>query len=253
MALSNTATPKYYGQFRDAVIRGDIPVCKEIAMEMNRIDELIANPGIYYDEDAVEGFIKYCENELTLTNGEDLRLLDSFKLWAEEIFGWYYFVERSVYVPNENGHGGRYITKSIKKRLTTKQYLIVARGAAKSMYASCLQSYFLNVDTTTTHQVATAPTMKQAEEVLSPIRTSITRARGPLFKFLTEGSLQNTTGSKANRVKLASTKKGIENFLTGSLLEIRAMTVDKLQGLNSVVNTVDEWLSGDVREDVIGA
>ena len=253
MALSNTATPKYYGQFRDAVIRGDIPVCKEIAMEMNRIDELIANPGIYYDEDAVEGFIKYCENELTLTNGEDLRLLDSFKLWAEEIFGWYYFVERSVYVPNENGHGGRYINKSIKKRLTTKQYLIVARGAAKSMYASCLQSYFLNVDTTTTHQVATAPTMKQAEEVLSPIRTSITRARGPLFKFLTEGSLQNTTGSKANRVKLASTKKGIENFLTGSLLEIRAMTVDKLQGLNSVVNTVDEWLSGDVREDVIGA
>ena len=253
MALSNTATPKYYGQFRDAVIRGDIPVCKEIAMEMNRIDELIANPGIYYDEDAVEGLIKYCENELTLTNGEDLRLLDSFKLWAEEIFGWYYFVERSVYVPNENGHGGRYINKSIKKRLTTKQYLIVARGAAKSMYASCLQSYFLNVDTTTTHQVATAPTMKQAEEVLSPIRTSITRARGPLFKFLTEGSLQNTTGSKANRVKLASTKKGIENFLTGSLLEIRAMTVDKLQGLNSVVNTVDEWLSGDVREDVIGA
>ena len=253
MALSNTATPKYYGQFRDAVIRGDIPVCKEIAMEMNRIDELIANPGIYYDEDAVEGFIKYCENELTLTNGEDLRLLDSFKLWAEEIFGWYYFVERSIYVPNENGHGGRYINKSIKKRLTTKQYLIVARGAAKSMYASCLQSYFLNVDTTTTHQVATAPTMKQAEEVLSPIRTSITRARGPLFKFLTEGSLQNTTGSKANRVKLASTKKGIENFLTGSLLEIRAMTVDKLQGLNSVVNTVDEWLSGDVREDVIGA
>ena len=253
MALSNTATPRYYGQFRDAVIRGDIPVCKEIAMEMNRIDELIANPGIYYDEDAVEGFIKYCENELTLTNGEDLRLLDSFKLWAEEIFGWYYFVERSVYVPNENGHGGRYINKSIKKRLTTKQYLIVARGAAKSMYASCLQSYFLNVDTTTTHQVATAPTMKQAEEVLSPIRTSITRARGPLFKFLTEGSLQNTTGSKANRVKLASTKKGIENFLTGSLLEIRAMTVDKLQGLNSVVNTVDEWLSGDVREDVIGA
>ena len=203
MALSNTATPKYYGQFRDAVIRGDIPVCKEIAMEMNRIDELIANPGIYYDEDAVEGFIKYCENVLTLTNGEDLRLLDSFKLWAEEIFGWYYFVERSVYVPNENGHGGRYINKSIKKRLTTKQYLIVARGAAKSMYASCLQSYFLNVDTTTTHQVATAPTMKQAEEVLSPIRTSITRARGPLFKFLTEGSLQNTTGSKANRVKLA--------------------------------------------------
>ena len=253
MALSNTATPKYYGQFRDAVIRGDIPVCKEIAMEMNRIDDLIANPGIYYDEDAVEGFIDYCENELTLTNGEDLVLLDSFKLWAEQIFGWFYFVERSIYVPNKNGHGGRYINKSIKKRLITKQYLIVARGAAKSMYASCLQSYFLNVDTTTTHQVTTAPTMKQAEEVLSPIRTSITRARGPLFKFLTEGSLQNTTGSKANRMKLASTKKGIENFLTGSLLEIRAMTIDKLQGLNSRINTVDEWLSGDVREDVIGA
>lgn len=253
MALSNTATPKYYGQFRDAVIRGDIPVNNEIAMEMNRIDELIANPGIYYDIDAVEGFIRYCENELTLTNGDDLVLLDSFKLWAEQIFGWYYFVERSVYEPNPNGHGGRYVNKSIKKRLINKQYLIVARGAAKSMYAACLQSYFLNVDTTTTHQVTTAPTMKQAEEVLSPIRTSITRARGPLFKFLTEGSLQNTTGSKANRQKLASTKKGIENFLTGSLLEIRAMTIDKLQGLNSRINTVDEWLSGDVREDVIGA
>ena len=253
MALSNTATPKYYGQFRDAVIRGDIPVNNEIAMEMNRIDELIANPGVYYDIDAVEGFIRYCENELTLTNGDDLTLLDSFKLWAEQIFGWYYFVERSVYEPNPNGHGGRYVNKSIKKRLINKQYLIVARGAAKSMYASCLQSYFLNVDTSTTHQVTTAPTMKQAEEVLSPIRTSITRARGPLFKFLTEGSLQNTTGSKANRQKLASTKKGIENFLTGSLLEIRAMTIDKLQGLNSRINTVDEWLSGDVREDVIGA
>lgn len=253
MALSNTATPYYYGQFRDAVIRGEIPVCKEISMEMNRIDDLIANPGIYYDDQAVEGFIQYCENELTLTDGEDLHLLDSFKLWAEQIFGWYYFVERSVYVPSEDGHGGRYVNKRIKKRLTNKQYLIVARGAAKSMYASCIQSYFLNVDTTTTHQITTAPTMKQSEEVLSPIRTSITRARGPLFKFLTEGSLQNTTGSKANRMKLASTKKGIENFLTGSLLEIRPMAIDKLQGLNSRINTVDEWLSGDVREDVIGA
>ena len=253
MALSNTATPRYYGAFRDAVIRGEIPVCKEISMEMNRIDELIANPGIYYDDEAVEGFIAYCENELTLTDGEDLHLLDSFKLWAEQIFGWYYFVERSVYVRSEDGHGGYYIKKRIKKRLTNKQYLIVARGAAKSMYASCIQSYFLNVDTTTTHQITTAPTMKQSEEVLSPIRTSITRARGPLFKFLTEGSLQNTTGSKANRMKLASTKKGIENFLTGSLLEIRPMSIDKLQGLNSRINTVDEWLSGDVREDVIGA
>ena len=253
MALSNTATPRYYGAFRDAVIRGEIPVCKEISMEMNRIDDLIANPGIYYDDQAVEGFIAYCENELTLTDGEDLHLLDSFKLWAEQIFGWYYYVERSVYVPSEDGHGGRYVKKRIKKRLTNKQYLIVARGAAKSMYASCIQSYFLNVDTTTTHQITTAPTMKQSEEVLSPIRTSITRARGPLFKFLTEGSLQNTTGSKANRMKLASTKKGIENFLTGSLLEIRPMSIDKLQGLNSRINTVDEWLSGDVREDVIGA
>lgn len=253
MALSNTATPRYYGQFRDAVIRGEIPVCKEISMEMNRIDELIANPGIYYDDQAIDGFIEYCENELTLTDGEDLHLLDSFKLWAEQIFGWYYFVERSVYVPSEDGHGGRYVKKRIKKRLTNKQYLIVARGAAKSMYASCIQSYFLNVDTSTTHQITTAPTMKQSEEVLSPIRTSITRARGPLFKFLTEGSLQNTTGSKANRMKLASTKKGIENFLTGSLLEIRPMSIDKLQGLNSRINTVDEWLSGDVREDVIGA
>lgn len=253
MALSNTATPRYYGQFRNAVIRGEIPVCKEISMEMNRIDDLIANPGIYYDDQAVEGFIAYCENELTLTDGEDLHLLDSFKLWAEQIFGWYYFVERSVYVPSKDGHGGHYVNKRIKKRLINKQYLIVARGAAKSMYASCIQSYFLNVDTTTTHQITTAPTMKQSEEVLSPIRTSITRARGPLFKFLTEGSLQNTTGSKANRMKLASTKKGIENFLTGSLLEIRPMSIDKLQGLNSRINTIDEWLSGDVREDVIGA
>ena len=253
MALSNTATPRYYGAFRDAVIRGEIPVCKEISMEMNRIDDLIANPGIYYDDKAIDGFIEYCENELTLTDGEDLHLLDSFKLWAEQIFGWYYFVERSVYVPSHDGHGGRYAKKRIKKRLVNKQYLIVARGAAKSMYASCIQSYFLNVDTSTTHQITTAPTMKQSEEVLSPIRTSITRARGPLFKFLTEGSLQNTTGSKAMRVKLASTKKGIENFLTGSLLEIRPMSIDKLQGLNSRINTVDEWLSGDVREDVIGA
>ena len=253
MSLSNTATPRYYGQFRDAVIRGEIPVCKEISMEMNRIDDLIANPGIYYDDQAIDGFIEYCENELTLTDGEDLHLLDSFKLWAEQIFGWYYFVERSVYVPSTDGHGGHYVNKRIKKRLTNKQYLIVARGAAKSMYASCIQSYFLNVDTSTTHQITTAPTMKQSEEVLSPIRTSITRARGPLFKFLTEGSLQNTTGSKANRMKLASTKKGIENFLTGSLLEIRPMSIDKLQGLNSRICTVDEWLSGDVREDVIGA
>lgn len=249
MALSNTATPKYYGRFRDAVIRGEIPICKEIEMEMNRIDDLIANPGIWYDDQAIQGFINYCENELTLTDGEDLHLLDSFKLWAEQIFGWYYFVEQSVYDPDE----GRYVRRSVKKRLINKQYLIVARGAAKSMYASCIQSYFLNVDTTTTNQVTTAPTMKQSEEVLSPIRTSITRSRGPLFKFLTEGSLQNTTGSRANRQKLASTKKGVENFLTGSLLEIRPMSIDKLQGLNSKINTVDEWLSGDVREDVIGA
>ena len=253
MALSNTATPIYYGMFRDAVIRGDIPVCEEISMEMNRIDALIENPGIWYDDQAIQGFIDYCENELTLTNGDDLHLLDSFKLWAEQIFGWYYFVERSVYEPNPDGHGGHYVKKLIKKRLVNKQYLIVARGAAKSMYASCLQSFYLNVDTSTTHQVATAPTMKQAEEVLSPIRTSIARARGPLFKFLTEGSLQNTTGSKANRQKLSPTKKGIENFLTGSFLEIRPMSIDKLQGLNSRINTVDEWLSGDVREDVIGA
>ena len=253
MALSNTATPIYYGQFRDAVMRGEIPVCKEISMEMNRIDDLIANPGIYYDDQAINGFIDYCEKELTLTDGGDLHLLDSFKLWAEQIFGWYYFVERSVYEPNPDGHGGRYVTKTIKKRLITKQYLIVARGAAKSMYSSCIQSYFLNVDTTTTHQITTAPTMKQAEEVMSPIRTAITRAKGPLFQFLTEGSLQNTTGSKANRMKLASTKKGVENFLTGSLLEIRPMSINKLQGLRTKIATIDEWLSGDLREDVIGA
>ena len=253
MALSNTAVPIYYGQFRDAVIRGEIPVCREVAMEMNRVDDLIANPGVYYDDEAVEGFVAYCENELTLTDGADLQLLDTFKLWAEEIFGWYYFTQRSVYQPNPDGHGGHYVTKTIKRRLVNKQYLIVARGAAKSMYASCLQSYFLNVDTSTTHQITTAPTMKQAEEVLSPIRTSITRARGPLFKFLTEGSLQNTTGSKANRVKLSPTKKGVENFLTGSLLEIRPMSISKLQGLRTKVATVDEWLSGDIREDVVGA
>lgn len=253
MALSNTATPIYYGQFRDAVIRGEIPVCREISMEMNRIDDLIANPGIWYDDEAVNGFIAYCENELTLTDGGDLYLLDTFKLWAEQIFGWYYFVERSVYKPNPDGYGGRYVKKTIKKRLITKQYLIVARGAAKSMYGSCIQNFFLNVDTTTTHQITTAPTMKQAEEVMSPIRTAITRSRGPLFKFLTEGSLQNTTGSKANRVKLASTKKGVENFLTGSLLEIRPMSINKLQGLRCKITTVDEWLSGDLREDVIGA
>ena len=253
MSLSNTAVPKYYGEFRRAVIRGEIPVCEEISLEMNRIDQLIDNPGIYYDDQAVEGFIKYCENELTLTDGTDLTLLDSFKLWAEQIFGWYYFVERSVYVPSEDGRAGHYENRRMKKRLINKQYLIIARGAAKSQYESYIQNYFLNVDTSTTHQVHTAPTMKQAEEVLSPIRTAITRSRGPLFKFLTEGSINNTTGSKANRVKLASTKRGIENFLTGSLLEIRPMTIDKLQGLNSRINTVDEWLSGDIREDVIGA
>ena len=253
MALSNTATPKYYGMFRDAVIRGEIPVCETISMEMNRIDALIDNRGIWYDDQAVEGFIKFCESELTLTDGSDLRLLDTFKLWAEQVFGWYYFVERSVYVPSTDGHGGHYENRRIKKRLINKQYLIIARGAAKSQYESYIQNYFLNVDTTTTHQVHTAPTMKQAEEVLSPIRTAITRAKGPLFQFLTEGSINNTTGSKVNRVKLASTKKGIENFLTGSLCEIRPMTIDKLQGLNSRINTVDEWLSGDVREDVIGA
>ena len=253
MALSNTATPKYYGMFRDAVMAGEIPVCKEVALEMNRIDELIANPGIYYDDRAIDGFVEYCEKELTLTDGEDLHLLDTFMLWAEQVFGWYYFVERSVYEPSPNGHGGRYVKKSIKKRLINKQYLIVGRGAAKSMYASCIQNYYLNVDTSTTHQITTAPTMKQAEEVMSPIRTAITRARGPLFRFLTEGSIQNTTGSKANRMKLASTKKGIENFLTGSLLEIRPMSIDKLQGLRVKIASVDEWLSGDIREDVIGA
>ena len=253
MALSNTAVPKYYGRFRDAVIRGEIPVNQEISMEMNRIDALIRNPDIWYDDQAIQGFINYCENELTLTNGEDLFLLDSFKLWAEQIFGWYYFIDRSVYEPSPDGRGGRYVRKTIKKRLINKQYLIVARGAAKSMYASCLQSYFLNVDGITTYQVTTAPTMMQAEEVLSPIRTSITRARGPLFKFLTDGSMHNTTGSKANRCKLASTKKGIENFVTGSMLQIRPMSIDKLQGLKVKVATVDEWLSGDVREDVIGA
>jgi phage terminase large subunit-like protein len=253
MALSNTAVPKYYGEFRDAVIRGEIPVCREISMEMNRIDDLIRNPGIWYDDEAVNGFIEYCNNELTLTDGSDLVLLDSFKLWAEQVFGWYYFEERSVYEPSPDNHGGRYVIKRIKKRLINKQYLIVARGAAKSMYSSCIQNYFLNVDTSTTHQITTAPTMKQAEEVMSPIRTSITRARGPLFKFLTDGSLQNTTGSKAKRTKLASTKKGIENFLTGSLLEIRPMSVDKLQGLRNKITTIDEWLSGDVRENVISA
>jgi phage terminase large subunit-like protein len=253
MSLSNTATPKYYAQFREDVLRGNIPVCKEISMEMNRIDDLIANRGVYYDEDAVEGFIRFCECELTLTDGADLTLLDTFKLWGEQVFGWYYFVERSVYEPNADGHGGHYVRKMIKKRLINKQYLIVARGAAKSMYGSCIQDYFLNVDTSTTHQITTAPTMKQADEVMSPIRTAITRSRGPLFKFLTEGSLQNTTGSRVNRVKLASTKKGIENFLTGSILEIRPMSIDKLQGLRPKVSTVDEWLSGDIREDVVGA
>ena len=253
MALSNTATPIYYGQFRDAVLRRDILVNQEISMEMNRIDGLIANPGVWYDDEAINGFIAFCENELTLTDGEDLHLLDTFKLWAEQIFGWYYFVEQSVYEPEPDGHGGHYVTKYIKKRLVNKQFLIIARGAAKSMYGSCIQNYFLNVDTSTTHQITTAPTMKQAEEIMSPIKTAITRSRGPLFKFLTEGSIQNTTGSKANRVKLASTKKGIENFLTGSLLEIRPMNIDKLQGLRCKVATVDEWLSGDIREDVIGA
>ena len=250
--LSNTATPKYYAQFRDAVMRGEIPVNREISMEMNRIDDMISNPGIYYDDEAVEGWIAYCENELTLTDGSPLKLLDSFKLWGEQIFGWYYFKEISVYVPGDRGRRGRYVRKTIKKRLINKQYLIVARGAAKSMYEACIHSFFLNVDTTTTHQVHTAPTMRQADEVMAPIRTSIVRARGPLFQFLTEGSLQNTTGSRANRQKLFSSKKGIENTLTGSLLEVRPMTIDKLQGLNSKINTVDEWLSGDLREDVVG-
>ena len=253
MSLSNTATPYYYGRFREAVIRGDIYVNQEISMEMNRIDSFIENPGIYYDADAINGFIKYCENELTLTDGTDLNLLETFKLWAEQIFGWWYFVEKEVPVPNEEGSGVHYERKIVKKRLINKQFLIIARGAAKSMYDSCLQSYFLNCDTSTTHQITTAPTMKLSEEVLSPIRTSIVRARGPLFQFLTEGSLQNTTGSKANRTKLASTKKGIENFLTGSLLEIRPLSINKLQGLRCKVATVDEWLSGDLREDPIGA
>jgi len=253
MALSNTAVPIYYGEFREKVIRGEIPVCKEISMEMNRIDQLIENPGIFYDDQAVEGFIRFCESELTLTDGSNLTLLDTFKLWSEQIFGWYYFVERSVYIPTPNNRGGKYVRKRIKKRLINKQYLIVARGAAKSMYASCIHNYFINVDTATTHQITTAPTMKQAEEVMSPIRTSITRSRGPLFQFLTEGSLQNTTGSRANRQKLASTKKGIENFLTGSLLEVRPMSIDKLQGLRPMIATIDEWLSGDIREDVVGA
>ena len=253
MALSNTAVPKYYGQFRDAVMRGEIPICKKIEMEMYRIDDLIANPGIYYDPDPVEGWIDFCEGELTLTDGGDLHLLDTFKLWGEQVYGWYYFVDRSIYEPNPNGKGGRYVNRRIKKRLTTKQYLIVARGAAKTVYGECHQSFGLVVDTSTTHQITTAPTMKQAEEIMSPFRTAITRSRGPLFKFLTEGSLQNTTGSKANRLKLTSTKKGIENFLTNSLLEVRPMSIAKLQGLQNKYSTVDEWLSGDIREDVIGA
>lgn len=253
MALSNTATPKYYGRFRDAVLRGEIPVCKEIEMQMYRIDDLIANPGVYYDDKAIDGFISFCENELTLTDGGDLHLLDSFKLWAEDALSWFYFIERSVYEPNPDGYGGHYVTKRIKKRLINKQYLILGRGAAKSLYDSCIQSYFQNIDTSTTHQITTAPTMRQAEEIVSPIRTAIARSRGPLFKFLTEGSLQNTTGSKANRMKLTPTKKGIENFLTNSLIEIRPMSIDKLQGLRCKVATIDEWLSGDVREDVIGA
>ena len=253
MSLSNTAVPIYYGKFRDAVARGDIPVCKEIEMEMNRIDELIRNPGVWYDDDAITGFIRYCEDELTLTDGSDLHLLDSFKLWAEQLFGWYYYVERTVFEPGRHGRPGRYVTKMIKKRLINKQYLIVARGAAKSMYVSCIQNFFLNIDSSTTHQVTTAPTMLQAEEVMSPIRTAITRARGPLLQFYTEGSINNTTGSKADRVKLASTKKGIQNFMNGSLLEVRPMSKDKLQGLRCKIATVDEWLSGDIREDVVGA
>lgn len=251
--FSNKAVPKYYGEFRDQVMRGEIPICKEIAMEMRRIDDLIANPGIYYDSEAVEGWIRFCENELTLTDGSDLHMLPTFKLWGEQIFGWYYYVNRSVYQPNPDGHGGHYVKRRIKKRLVNKQFLIIARGASKSMYDECIQSYYLTVNTDTTHQITTAPTMKQAEEVLSPFRTAIVRARGPLFQFMTEGSLQNTTGAKANRTKLCSTKKGIENFLTGSLLEVRPMSIDKLQGLRCMIATVDEWLSGDVREDVIGA
>ena len=253
MSLSNTATPKYYGQFRDAVIRGEIPVCEEISLEMNRIDALIDNPSFYYDDNAVEGWIKFCEREMTLTDGSDLHLLDSFKLWGEEVFGWYYFETKSVWEPNPDGHGGHYVRKDVKKRLTKKQYLIVGRGAAKSLYGSTIQGYYLTVDTSTTHQITTSPTMKQSEEIMSPIKTAITRAKGPLFQFLTEGSLQNTTGSRAKRMKLCSTKKGIENFLTNSLLEIRPMTIDKLQGLRCKIATVDEWLSGDIREDVVGA
>lgn len=253
MALSNTAVPKYYGMFRDAVLRGEIPVCKEVAMEMNRIDDLIANPGVYYDDQAVEGWIEYCENELTLTDGEDVHMLDTFKLWGEQVFGWYYFEERSVYEPFPDGHGGHYVRKSIKKRLTKKQYLIVGRGAAKSLYDSFIQSYFHVCDTSTTHQITTAPTMKQAEEIVSPIKTAIMRARGPVFQFLTQGSIRNTSGSAANKAMLASTKKGIENLMTNSLIEIRPMRIDKLQGLRCKVATVDEWLSGDIREDPIGA
>lgn len=253
MALSNTAVPRYYGEFRERVLRGEIPVNREISMEMNRIDDLIDNPGIYYDDQAVEGFVRFCENELTLTDGSDLYLLDTFKLWAEQIFGWYYYIERSVYVPSKDNHGGHYVRKTIKKRLINKQYLIVARGAAKSMYSSCIQNYFLNIDGSTTHQIATAPTMHQAEEILAPIRTSITRSRGPYFKFMTAGSINNTTGNRMNRVKLASTKKGIENFITGSVLEVLPMTIDKLQSYRPKITTIDEWLSGDVREDVVTA
>lgn len=253
MSLSNTAVPKYYGLFRDAVIRGEIPVNEEISMEMNRIDDLIANPGIFYDDQAVEGWISFCNNELTLTDGSDLNLLDTFKLWGEQVFGWYYFVERSVYEPYSNGHGGHYVLKSIKKRLTNKQYLIVSRGAAKTMYAAAIQGYFVSVDPSTTDQIVTAPTIRQAEETLSPLRTAMARSRGPLFQFLTEGSINNTTGSRANRPKLASTKKGIENFLTNSIIEARPMSIDKLQGARPRISTVDEWLSGDIREDVIGA
>jgi phage terminase large subunit-like protein len=253
MPLSNTATPHYYGLFRDAVLRGEIPVNREISAEMNRIDALIANPAFYYDSQAVKGFILFCEAELTLIDGSDLHLLPTFKIWAEQVLGWYYYVDRSVWEPGEEGSGGHYVTRTIKKRLITKQFLIVARGAAKSMYAECFQAFFLNVDTTTTHQITTAPTMKQAEEVIAPFRTAITRARGPLFKFLTQGSMQNTTGNRFLRQKLASTKKGIENFLTGSLLEIRPMSIAKLQGLRPKVSTIDEWLSGDIREDVVGA
>jgi len=253
MVFSNKAVPKYYGEFREQVLAGDIPVCRHISQEMNRIDKLIDNPGIYYDSEAINGFIRFCEAELTLTDGSDLTLLPSFKLWAEQIFGWYYFVERSVFVPSDNNRGGKYVRKRLKRRLVNKQYLIVARGAAKSMYGSLIQNYFLNVNTATTHQITTAPTMKQAEEVMSPIRTAIVRARGPLYQFLTEGSIQNTTGNRALRQKLASTKKGIENFLTGSIVEVRPMSIDKLQGLRPLVATVDEWLSGDIREDVVGA